>query len=84
MGKSNSRNEAEKRLGREIVRNFLHPKRGMATVTVSDGSVIYEPFGADGCAVSIIFKEESASIITRAAPIGATKRRIQREYTSKW
>ena len=76
---TNSRNEAQKRLGREIVKRFLQSKRGIATVAFSDGSVIDGPFGAGGCAVSIIPKEESASTITKAAPVGTNVDNIESE-----
>ena len=45
----------------------------------SDGSVIDGPFGAGGCAVSIIPKEESASTITKAAPVGTNVDNVESE-----
>ena len=43
------------------------------------GSVIDGPFGAGGCAVSIIPKEESASTITKAAPVGTNVDNVESE-----
>ena len=61
----------KRRLDERLVSKFIKSKQGKAMFAFSDGSVVNGPFGAGGCAVSIVPLDPSQSgSIIESVPVG--------------
>ena len=70
IGNSGNRTEVQKQHGRKVVEDFVKAQKGKAILAFTDGSVVNGPYGAGGCAVSIIPKDDLESTIKRGKPVG--------------
>ena len=77
---SGNRTEAQKKHGRKVVDDFVQSQKGKATIAFTDGSVMNEPYGSGGCAVSIIPKDDPERTVKRGRPVGMNVDSVDFEF----
>ena len=80
IGNAGNRTEVQKQHGRKVVEDFVKAQEGKAILAFTDGSVVNGPYGAGGCAVSIIPKDDLESTIKRGKPVGMNVDNVDCEF----